>query len=128
MKRVYVKDSYHTDKIAQSIEGRYGKENIEVSTKLSGRFDLFFVSGKEVLYGEISPKQLKTVYGNPGAKVLALSAMQEFLTRIADRPELGVDVALSKTILVSGLDLACSSHNEQDLDTLDGLMSVHRPD
>lgn len=106
---ILVDDSYHTNSIVEKLESLFGSQVVcyKGGTPKGVKIDIFILSGRDVLSdGPGSVKMLKEEYGSSNAKVVAVSVMGDYLNRIVARPELGVDVCLSKSRLVTGLQPA----------------------
>ena len=61
-------------------------------------FDLFFLCGRLILERDVDPIALKKNHGKPGAKVVAMSVVQDYLNEIKNK-QLGADLYFHKTRL-----------------------------
>ena len=111
--QILVRDSYHTARIAKNLEAYYGADRVvchQDDIPDGVKIDIFVLSGRDVLEsypGKIS--ELKLSAGSEKCKVVAISALDNFLNQIENQPELGVDFTLPKAKLVEGLDFAGKS-------------------
>lgn len=106
---ILVDDSYHTNLIAEKLESLFGSRVVCYKGGIPNgvKIDIFILSGRDVLSDRPgSVEMLKKECGSSHAKVVAVSVMGDYLNRIIARPELGVDVCLSKSRLVTGLQPA----------------------
>lgn len=118
-KKIFVADSYHSNQISHLLQQLYGDtvevfcdssflphglpgsvdtllamksessaEQFHNSTNPEG-VDLFFLSAKIILQGDINPTEMKNVHGKLGSKVVAMSTMPVFLEDVKNQ---GFDV------------------------------------
>lgn len=106
MKNILITDKGNMiDFVIQSLEKIYG-ETVRISRNgpwftpnlQNGAIDLFFISGKAILDGEVDPKKYKELYGNPNAKVVAISTDPSYLKEI-EEGDYGVDYFQDKEAL-----------------------------
>jgi hypothetical protein len=122
MKKVYVSDSFHTQSVAETLQNLYGSEvsvvcelrfdpgvdsmasMIQAITDSSESYknqasidniDLFFISARMVLDGQIKILDLKKKYGNKNSKVVVMSTLPEYLTQVS-KGNYGADYLLDK--------------------------------
>ena len=128
-KRIYVEDSYHTETIVRNLQKIVG-ENASVVDSLSGegKFDFFFLSGRDVKDGHHNIPEMKKNLGNPGIKAIAVSTLPSYLVSIQKQPELDVDYVLDKSVLVEGLVLATSPRPGSDGEKLLSILDMNLSD
>ena len=105
--KILVRDSFHTMTIQETLQNHFGTKAVCYAHSAPPRtkIDVFFLSGKDILSdGAEILHQLKKDEGSKNCKVIAVSVLPEFLERIKNRPELGVDGTIGKGTLVQGLD------------------------
>lgn len=132
MKKIFVADSYHSNNLAKLLQQFYGSDAIVFceprylprglpipidtltaieSEMMTEQFDnkttadgvdVFFLSAKIILQGDLNPKEMKEQYGNPGAKVIAMSTMSVFLDQVKEL-NCGVDHFHNKDIMLNHL-------------------------
>lgn len=100
---VLVIDSYHTTTIAERLTNYYKEKSAEQAVIChagncpdSVRADIFVLSARDVLDTPGYIDTLKASNGKPTTKVLVLSALDSYLKKIRENPELGVDFTLPK--------------------------------
>ncbi len=81
MKKIYVKDSFHSEQIALVLKELYGNK-AQVVTSLSKGINVFFLSAKTIVNNEVVPKELKAQFGAPQSSVVAMSIAPQFLTQV----------------------------------------------
>jgi len=142
MIKVFVADSFHSNKIAKILTEVYGAgvevfcdasylpvdpsgidtlcamisensaEKFQNNTTSEG-VDLFFLSAKVILQKSISAKEMKLKHGKPDAKVVAISTMEEYLEDVL-KGDYGVDYAHSKDEFVGSMDADDLSDEEKE--------------
>ncbi len=142
MIKVFVADSFHSNKIAQILTEVYGAgvevfcdasylpvdpsgidtlcamisensaEKFQNNTTSDG-VDLFFLSAKVILQKSVNPKEMKAKHGKPDAKVVAISALEEYLEDVLNG-DYGVDYTHDKNVLAHSYSAEFISDDEKE--------------
>lgn len=103
---ILVIDSYHTKAITETLQGYFGSRAIcyEYAAPTRVKIDVFFLSGRDILSdGPEALRKLRERSGSTNCKIIAVSALSEYLDRIRERSEFSVDGTIMKGTLVDGL-------------------------
>lgn len=141
MKKIYVSDSFNTRKIADILQQLFSSTAVVVcelnfepvddligsvlkaSTDASqhyenkveiGNIDVFFLSARAVLEGQINIQNLKKTYGNANAKVVVMSVMHDYLDDVK-KGNYGADFFHYKDTLISVADASRLAEEEKSL-------------
>ncbi len=95
---ILVRDSYHTDTIAENLRAYFGKKVVchKDNVPEGVTIDLFFLSGMNILTGGSDYVSNFKRLGSLKSKVVAVSVDDGFLREIGRHPEFGVDFTFPK--------------------------------
>jgi len=97
------KDVQRTEKQAGVFANQTSKDN----------FDVFFLSAKIILEGNLSPKRLKEIYGKANSKVIAISSVSDYLDEAVT--SFGADYGLPKSKIMYAKSAAELKDTDKDL-------------
>lgn len=122
MKKIFVSDIYYTNGIVKLFKALFAKDATVLSAEYPSKpaleaaskelplsdsnngvsakgIDVFFLSAKMILSGNMNLRNMKKKYGVKNAKVVVMSVMGDFLKEVKDK-ELGGDFFYEKDSLV----------------------------
>ncbi len=114
--KIFVRDSHNTELIKNRLNKLLG-DKIECFTETDNdlKFNLFFLSAKQIIYGEVDESMLKKRFGTSNAKVVAMSTMTCFLDKLNEDNSFCVDFTLNKIDFFKSLVFDGESEKELPL-------------